>query len=129
MTDEASSTDPAARVLVIDDEDDVRGMFEIALTKNGFSVEAARSGDEALELVRECPYDVLVVDLGMPGMDGVAFIAEAKRLRAAVGIVVVSGYVNNGDAPALEGMGVTSVLVKPVDLGSLVSSVREQCNR
>lgn len=129
MTEEPSSIDSASRILVIDDEDDVRGMFEIALTKSGFSVETARSGSEAIELVRECPFDVLVVDLGMPGMDGVAFIAEAKRLRPDVGIVVVSGYVNKGDAPTLDGMGVTSVLEKPVDLASLVNSVRQESGR
>jgi len=116
-------------VLVIDDEDDVLGMLEIALSKNGFAVETASSGDEAVELVRERPFDVLVVDLGMPGMDGVAFIIEAKRLRPDVGIVVVTGYVNKGDAPQLEGMGVTSILEKPVDLSELVSHVTQQSRR
>ena len=69
------------RVLVVDDEESLRHMLSLSLSKDGFSVWTAGSGKEGLETLRGAErFDVCVTDIRMPGMDGLAFIQDAKRL-------------------------------------------------
>jgi two-component system NtrC family response regulator len=81
-----------ARVLVADDDPSVRRVLERHLEDAGYSVRAVASGDEAAAALRGGGFDALVTDLQMPGMDGLALLAEAKRLDPALPVVVVTAH-------------------------------------
>src|SRR6266508_3237370 len=88
-----------AAILVVDDDpDNCRNLSDI-LTDLGYRVDTAPDGPSALELVRRAPYDVALLDLKMPGMDGLELYREIKRLRAGTVAIVVTAYAG-GDTKA-----------------------------
>ena len=75
------STAPTGTILVIDDEEVMREILETLLTREGYDVRLASSGGEGLELARALPFDAAIVDIMMPGLDGIATLYELKRIR------------------------------------------------
>ncbi len=109
------------RVLVVEDDDDLRHIFRITLPLAGFDVAEARTGLEALERIDHNPPDLVVLDLGLPEISGVVVreqIAAHAHTRQ-VPVVVVTGSDAN-----LDGLDVHCVLRKPVDPPQLVKTVK-----
>jgi len=119
---------PAApmRVLVVEDERDVRRVFQMALTEDGHLVETADNGRRALGILMHESFDVLVVDLRMHEMDGLVFLQEALKIWPWLGVVVCSAFVDDGVVPKLDQIGVKRILVKPVPLPVLCETVRQE---
>lgn len=80
-----------ARILIADDEPDVRALLERALTIAGHEVRAVVDGNEALACLREAPVDVAVVDLYMPGKDGIETIMDIRRRHPDIKIIAITG--------------------------------------
>ncbi len=113
------------RVLVVDDEVDICKNLADILGDLGYAVDVAHEGEGALKLVRERPYDVALLDLKMPGMDGLTLYREIKALRAGTVAIIVSAYATSSTAEAALGAGAWKVLAKPVDLPKLMDFVDE----
>jgi DNA-binding NtrC family response regulator len=114
-----------SRVLVVDDEVDTCRNLSDILTDLGFQVDTAHDGPSALELVRRNTYDVALLDLKMPGMDGVTLYREIKKLQAGTVAIVVTAYASSGTASEALTAGAWQVLPKPVDIGRLLGLVNE----
>lgn len=112
-------------ILVVDDElDTCRNLSDI-LSELGYRVDIAQDGFTALAMVREKSYDVALLDLKMPGMDGLTLYREIKKLSAGtVGIVVTAYAGPNTTSEAMEA-GAWHVLSKPVDFKGLLGLVHE----
>ncbi|MFH1231146.1 MAG: response regulator [Planctomycetota bacterium] len=82
-----------SKVLVVDDEIGVRMLLSKFLTRSGFEVKTALSGQEALEILRTKAYqpDVILLDVKMPGMDGLVTLREIRRLDEEVGVIIMTG--------------------------------------
>jgi two-component system response regulator AtoC len=80
------------RVLIVDDEENFRHMLSVILKKEGYDVEAASNGEEALQKVTLSPYDQVLCDIRMPKMDGLDFLNEAKKAGVDSTIVMMSAY-------------------------------------
>ena len=80
------------RILVIDDEDIVRISCKRALTPEGYEVDVAASGLEGLELFGRGKYDLVIIDLKMPGIDGMEVLKNIKKARPAQNVIVMTGY-------------------------------------
>ena len=80
------------RVLIVDDEENFRHMLSVILKKEGYDVEAASNGEEALQKVTLSPYDQVLCDIRMPKMDGLDFLNEAKKARVDSTIIMMSAY-------------------------------------
>ena len=70
-----------ASILVIDDEEIMREILEALLTREGYQVRLASTGAEGIELARSTPFDTAIVDLMMPGIDGMSTLEELKKMR------------------------------------------------
>ena len=108
------------RVLVVDDEDDLRAMLTIVLSAEGWSVEDASGGSQALERCADVPFDVVVLDERMPGLNG---LQVARRLVArdfAGRLVLFSAYVDEDVRRECEELGVA--VVDKLDWYALVES-------
>jgi DNA-binding NtrC family response regulator len=116
---------PTAYILVVDDEVDTCRNLSDILMDLGHRVDVAHNGPEALELVRLNAYDVALLDLKMPGMDGVTLYREIKKLRAGTVAIIVTAYAGGDSASEALGAGAWQVLAKPVDFPKLLKLVDE----
>lgn len=111
-------------ILVVDDElDACRNLADI-LGDLGFQVDTVQSGADALALVREKPYDVALLDLKMPGMDGLTLYRELRKLRAGTVAIIVTAYANSETTTEALNAGAWQVLSKPVDFGRLLPLIK-----
>ena len=117
------------RVLVVDDEDDFRETFVKRLEKRNVSVTGTESGEKAMEILDKELFDVVILDVKMPGMDGIETLREMKRKRPLMEVIMLTGHatVESG----VEGMklGAFDYVVKPVGLDELMEKMTEACEK
>jgi excisionase family DNA binding protein len=101
------------RILVVDDEASIRDLLSKTLALAEYDVDTAPDGRSALERLRLYPYDLLIADLKMPGIDGLAVIREAKRLKTDLPIIIITGYSTESAAIEAVNLGVAGYLTKP----------------
>jgi two-component system chemotaxis response regulator CheY len=119
-------TPPKARVLVVDDSSLVRLYYRSALEKAGFVVEQAINGIEAMEKVLSEPFDLVIVDVNMPRMDGFTFLRSLRSGAADVAMLpalMISTESETRDMAAARAAGANFYLVKPVAETELVRHV------
>lgn len=101
------------RILVVDDEASIRDLLVKTLALAEYDVDTATDGRSALERLRLYPYDLLIADLKMPGIDGLSVIREAKRLKADLPVIIITGYSTETAAIEAVNLGVSGYLTKP----------------
>lgn len=101
------------RVLVVDDEASIRDLLAKTLALAEYDVDVVPDGRSALERMRLYPYDLLIIDLKMPGMDGLSVIREAKRYKADLPVIIITGYSTEASAIEAVNLGVAGYLTKP----------------
>jgi len=118
----------AERVLVVDDEKSIRTIVEYALKDGGFEVVSASRGDDALEIVEKEPIDLVVLDLMLPGIDG---MEVCRRIRAHrnVPIIMLSARGDEVDKVLGLEMGADDYVTKPFSPRELVSRVKANLRR
>ena len=109
------SVPPAGRprVLVVDDEATIRDLLSKTLALAEYDVDLAPDGRTAIERLRVVPYDLLITDLKMPGIDGITVIREGRRLRPDIPVVIITGYSTEASAIEAINLGVSGYLTKP----------------
>ena len=119
---------PAKRILIVDDERELRSVLHEFLEEDGFDVFEAGNGRDALDLLRATTIDLAIVDLFMPGMDGLELLSELRKQDAAPKIVAISGgsETQSGDIPLEVAcrLGASVGLAKPFDFEILLSHVK-----
>jgi DNA-binding NtrC family response regulator len=112
-----------ARLLIVDDEPDTCANLSDILTDVGYQVDTAQDGVSALELVRRHAYDVALLDLRMPGMDGLELYRRMREVSAETVAIVVTAYTSSETAKSVLATGAWKILPKPVNIGNLLSLV------
>jgi excisionase family DNA binding protein len=108
---QAGSSRP--RILVVDDEASIRDMLSKTLSLAEYEVEVAADGRAALERLKLMPYDLLITDLKMPGVDGLTVIREARRYRPELPVIIITGFSTEASAIEAINLGVSGYLTKP----------------
>jgi excisionase family DNA binding protein len=101
------------RILVVDDEASIRDLLAKTLALAEYDVDVSPDGRSALERMRLQPYDLLIADLKMPGIDGLTVIREAKRVRADLPVIIITGFSTESSAIEAVNLGVAGYLTKP----------------
>lgn len=114
-----------SRILVVDDDADICHNLVDILHDLGYQADFALDGPAALELVRKGPYDVALLDLKMPGMDGLALYREIKKLRAGTVSMLVTAYAGQVAEEEALGAGAWKIVPKPVDFPKLLGLVQQ----
>ncbi len=119
MPDNDAGPDVRRVAYVVDDEGAVRRSLALLLRSVGFSVQAYDSGEaflraaEAAAPARGLPFGCVLLDLRMPGMDGLTVIREAKQISASLPIIIITGYSTESSAIEAVNLGVAGYLTKP----------------
>ena len=114
---------PKPRILLVDDEERFRTNLQKMLDAQGLTVGAASSGAEALEELKRSPYDVIVLDIRMPGMDGLAALKEIKRINPEAEVIILSGHASMDAAMEINRLGGYDYLMKPCPLEELLLKI------
>jgi two-component system KDP operon response regulator KdpE len=117
-----------SRVLVVDDEAPMRRTLDIGLRAGGYQVDLAGTGDEALELARRHHPDVVILDLGLPGGDGIE-VAQSLRTWSAVPIIVLSARGGEAVKVAALDAGADDYVTKPFGMEELLARIRAALRR
>jgi CheY-like chemotaxis protein len=113
------------RILVVDDDADTcRNMADL-FGESGYAIETAEGGDTALAKARQQPYDLGLLDLRMPGMDGLTLCRHLKWLQPRMVAMIVTAYVGGTLDEEARGAGARHVLPKPIDFPRLLALVEE----
>jgi YesN/AraC family two-component response regulator len=114
----------STHILVADDEAIVLSLISDALEDEGFVVESASSGAEALELIRKSPFDLIISDIRMPGMSGIDMVAHARELQPGVGVIFMTGYADLNSAKNAIKQGAFDYIMKPFELSEMRQAVK-----
>ena len=90
----------SAKILVVDDERSMREFLEIMLMKDGYDVHCASSGTEALELIHDASFDLVITDIRMHPVDGLAVLKHCKDTSPSTVVIIISAYANAETAGA-----------------------------
>lgn len=113
------------KILVIDDEEIVRVCCKRALAAEGYEVDVTSSGKEGLELYDRGKYDLVLVDLKMPRMEGVEVLANIKRESPAQKVIIITGYMALEQTDESAALGSTHYLEKPFAPDDLLAMINE----
>ena len=111
------------RILIVDDEPDTCANLSDILTDLGYQVDTAHDGFAALELVKKHTYDVALLDLRMPGMDGLELYRRIREVSAGTVAIVVTAYASSDTAKSARAAGAWQIVPKPVNIGKLLGLV------
>ncbi len=121
---DASAPEAGARLLVVDDEESVALTIGEVLRQEGYSVETASSGQEAIARLEDSHYDLVLTDLHMEGGDGLSVLAEIRRLAPFTISIVLTGFASVESAIAALRQGAYDYLIKPCNIDDLKYTVR-----
>lgn len=117
-------SDPTA-ILLVDDEEEFVSTLSERLEIRGFDSKMATSGEQALSLIENHDFDAVVLDLKMPGMDGLEIMDHIKEKHPETPVILLTGYGSTREG--MDGMqkGAFDYLMKPLDIDELISKIRE----
>jgi two-component system, NtrC family, response regulator HydG len=116
-------------VLLVDDEPDVLDMLELSISSMGYRVTSAGSGEEALAKAKQGLFDLAVVDLRMPGLDGLATTRALKDLDPSLAVVIATAYVSAETRASCLQSGATDLISKPFTLDALEALLQRVISR
>ncbi len=116
-------------ILLVDDEIEFVETLSKRLVKRGFNVLFVTTASDAVEKIKTVQFDVAIVDVRMPEMDGIALLGEIKRMKPLMEVLLLTGYASVQSG--IEGMkkGAFDYIMKPADIDELVKKIRDAYER
>lgn len=117
-------TEPA-RILVIDDDDSVRKVLKVALEGEGYKVDTAESGAQAIEKSQLGVYNMALIDIRLPDMEGTKLLSELKETTPKMRKIIVTGYPSMQNAIEAVKRGANDFVVKPFKMESVLETIKK----
>ena len=118
-----------ASILVVDDEEIMREILETLLTREGYQVRLVSSGEEGLELARTHTFDAAIVDVMMPGLDGIATLQELRKLDDDLPVLMITAFASVETAISAMKLGAFDYITKPFKNDEVLVVVRNAVER
>ena len=113
------------RILIVDDDPGQRSLLDSFLRSQGFDTVVAASGEQALQLLREQQFGMMISDVRMPGLSGLETLRRARQENAVLPVLLVTAYADIREAVGAMRDGALNYLAKPIDLDELLATVRQ----
>jgi two-component system, NtrC family, response regulator HydG len=121
----SESLEKQTLILLVDDRVEDRNLFRVILEKRGYSVTEVESGEECIKLIKEKRFQVILLDIKLPGIDGVETLKEIKSVRPDVAVIMVTAYSENELVEQAMQGGSLAFLKKPLDIQKLIETVND----
>lgn len=113
------------KILLVDDEEDFIATLSERLSLRGYDNSTALDGSQALEFLESNPVDIIVLDLKMPGMDGIEVLRKIRENDQRVMVIIQTGHGTDKEEEEIAQLGASSFLRKPVDIEALIGALQE----
>lgn len=110
--------------MLVDDEEEFADAFAERLRLRGFTPHVANNGDQALRMFGECGARIIVLDIKMPGMDGLEVLRRIKKRDPEAQVIILSGHGAEKDELHARGLGAFEYLRKPADIGTVLEALK-----
>lgn len=117
------------KLLIIDDEENIRKMLKQSLEKDGYNIELALNGEEGFEKVKDSNYDLILLDLNLPGMDGIEVLEKLREDDISTPVLIVTGYGSVDSAVKVMKLGAIDYLQKPFNPKDIKEQVQQILQR
>jgi DNA-binding NtrC family response regulator len=117
------------KALFVDDEVEFQKTIIKRMKKRNIDAAGAQSGDDAIEWLKDHSVDVIVLDVKMPGMDGIQTLREIKNIWPTVEVIMLTGHANLETASEGMAMGAFDYIMKPVDIDELLYKMQDACKQ
>ncbi len=111
------------RILVVDDEEALRTVLSTELSSEGYEVSTAADGNEAIELVKDNNYDLVLLDIKMPSVDGFEVLKYIKGGKPDIKVIMLTGFADLKNAIESKRLGAEDFVSKPYDLVDLLTTI------
>ena len=111
------------RILVVDDESSLRVTLSAQLRGQGYNVSSAGDGDIAIEMLRHEYFDLILLDLKMPNVDGYEVLSYVKEKHPATKVIILTGFADLKNAVDSKGLGADNFVGKPYEFADLLSTI------
>ncbi len=120
---------PHLRLLLVDDEEEFVKTLSERIRIRGLDADVAFNGEAALAMLTDSAPDVMVLDLKMPGMEGLEVLRRVKKRCPELPVLILTGHGSERDEAEARRMGAFDYLQKPVDIDTLIERVRQACQK
>jgi len=121
--------DKQTRILIVDDDDNIRKTMKAILEDEGYVVDVAASGKEAIQKTNDMDYNLALLDIRLPDMEGVELLELMKDTVPKTRKIMVTGYPSMQNAVSAVNKNADAYLIKPVDIEKLLEVVKEQLQK
>ena len=118
--------DEHAKILVVDDDENIRNTMKTILEDEGYLVDLAANGNEAIQKTKISAYNIALLDIRLPDMEGVELLKLIKDTVPRTRKIMVTGYPSMQNAISALNKNADAYLIKPVDIENLLNTVKEQ---
>lgn len=121
----------AGRILVVDDEPQIRRVMRTALTASGYEVSDVRSGEDAIETLRNTSFDLVLLDMNLPGVDGISACRAIREMRSGAELVIIMLTVRGAEKDKVKALdaGADDYVTKPFSTPELLARIRAAMRR
>jgi DNA-binding NtrC family response regulator len=118
-----------AKILVIDDDESVRGSLAAVLEAQGYSVDTAADGKEAIEMSSRNYYNLAIIDIRLPDMEGTKLLTEIKEKPPGMVKIICTGYPSMETAIEAVNKGANGYLIKPINAEDLLNKIKQHLKK
>jgi len=118
-----------ARILVVDDDEDIRKVLATILEDNGYAVDTAKNGKEAVKKSKVKFYNLALIDIRLPDMEGTKLLAKIRDTTPKMRKIMVTGYPSMQNAIEALNKGANAYIVKPFDMDNVLQTIKEQLKK
>jgi DNA-binding NtrC family response regulator len=117
------------RILVVDDDEDIRKVLSEILKDKGYNADSAETGGEALRKAEEKFYNLALIDIRLPDMNGVELLTKIKETKPKMRKIIITGYPTLKNAVEALNKGADAYIMKPLDMDKVLATVEEQLEK